>query len=237
MEAKKAYDIWHEKLGSDDSCSNPWHLLVKKHANPEIDFTVKRLLEIGCGRGGFSSWLGEQDKRPEEIIAADFSEKALEIGKKQADNRMITGINWLQADMQDIPLDSDSVDTVISFETIEHVPNPKKAIDEVFRVLKPGGKFFLTTPNYFGSTGFYRVYVNFFRGGFSECGQPINNWMFIFKTKKWLRQSGFKIEITDAVGHYFYWPKMIPKPVPVLDNCRLITKWTGFHSFFKCVKM
>jgi ubiquinone/menaquinone biosynthesis C-methylase UbiE len=195
------------------------------------------LLEIGCGRGGFSCWLGQQEIRPNEILAADFSSKAVESGEAFATRKRIDNVRWLQADMQDIPLESSSVDTVVSFETIEHVPDPKKAIQEVYRVLKPGGRFFLTTPNYFGSSGLYRVYVNLFKGGFSECGQPINNWTFIFRTKRWLRYSGFKVESVDAVGHYFFWPRSIPRSIRILDKCRFLTKWTGFHSFFKCVKV
>jgi ubiquinone/menaquinone biosynthesis C-methylase UbiE len=237
MNAKNEYDKWHRDQGENDSCTSPWHNLVLGHAVPDRDFCVQRLLEIGCGRGGFACWLGENEKRPCEILAADFSEEAIKIGKKQAEEKKINGIIWLQADMQDIPIQNDSVDTVVSFETIEHVPDPVKALHEVYRILKPGGKLFLTTPNYFGSTGLYRVYVDIFKGGFSECGQPINNWTFIFRTKKWLKRAGFQIELVDGVGHYLFWPKKIPKKIPLLDNFRMITKWTGFHSFFMCRKI
>jgi ubiquinone/menaquinone biosynthesis C-methylase UbiE len=232
MDAKKAYDIWHEGFSGDDHCASPWHSLLLNHATPARDFAVDKFLEIGCGRGGFSCWLGQQLVRPKEIIAADFSEKAVELGKTLAQRRNINGIKWLQADMQDIPLETSSVDTVVSFETIEHVPDPKKAINEVYRVLKPGGRFFLTTPNYFSSSGLYRVYMDAFKGGFSECGQPVYNWMFIFRTKQWLKRSGFSLEVVDAVGHYFFWPRMIPKAIPFFDKFRPLTKWTGLHSFF-----
>ena len=49
---------------------------------------------------------------------------------------------------EDIPLDDTSVDSVLCTQVLEHVPHPQKAISEMFRVLKSGGKAFITVPQW-----------------------------------------------------------------------------------------
>ena len=63
------------------------------------------------------------------------------------------------ASIQDIPVEDAAFDIVISCETIEHVVDPLRALREVCRVLRPGGRLLLTTPNYLGPMGLYRAYL------------------------------------------------------------------------------
>lgn len=51
------------------------------------------------------------------------------------------------SDIQDMPLKNESFDTVLSAEVLEHVPDPEKALREMYRVLKPGGKLVMSTPH------------------------------------------------------------------------------------------
>lgn len=52
-------------------------------------------------------------------------------------------------DIQAMPLPSERFDTVVSFEVLEHVPDPEKALREIFRVLRPGGKLVMSVPHLF----------------------------------------------------------------------------------------
>lgn len=51
------------------------------------------------------------------------------------------------ADIQQMPLEDASFDTVLCVEVLEHVPYPAKALSEIFRVLRPGGHLILTVPH------------------------------------------------------------------------------------------
>lgn len=52
-----------------------------------------------------------------------------------------------QATVPPLPFDDESFDFVISFQVIEHIKRDKEFVKEVFRVLRPGGKFIVSTPN------------------------------------------------------------------------------------------
>src|SRR5713226_2674897 len=154
-----AYDQWHGRYQVDSDVSAPWHKLLRANLDPARDIASKRILEIGCGRGGFSCWLSQHDAGPREIVAADFSGVAIEKASSHAAAQKLGNIRWEIADIQNIPHPANSFDTVISCETIEHVPDSRLALREMARVLKPGGRLFLTCPNYLGVFGLYRAYL------------------------------------------------------------------------------
>src|SRR2546430_1978790 len=77
------------------------------------------------------------------------------------------GLSTIQARLEDIQalsLADESFDVVVSCETLEHVPNPQRAIKELARVLRPDGRMFLTTPNYMVSS-VYTVFIGGSQGG------------------------------------------------------------------------
>ena len=59
----------------------------------------------------------------------------------------------LHIDIENIPYEDNTVDSIICIEVLEHVRNPFKAIEEIYRTLKPGGKVFFTTPFLLGYHG------------------------------------------------------------------------------------
>ena len=59
----------------------------------------------------------------------------------------------LHTDIEQIPFDDGSLDAILCIEVLEHVANPFKALDEIYRVLKSGGKVFFTTPFLLGYHG------------------------------------------------------------------------------------
>jgi len=77
----------------------------------------------------------------------------------------------LVANIEHTPLASNSVDFVILDSVIEHVPNPVAVVDEVFRVLKPGGKLLCINPFLFPYHGYPAHYCNFTKDGIEQLLQ------------------------------------------------------------------
>ena len=223
-----SYDVWHSGLSVETEATEPWHLLVRRQLDPARDLAGRRVLEIGCGRGGFSCWLAGQTTPGPDLVAVDYSSVAVEKGRAYATAEGISNITWQTGDIQAIDHSDGSFDTVISCETIEHVPEPKRAVAELARVLKPGGRLFLTTPNYFGPFGLYRAYLRLRGRRFTEVGQPINQLTMFPRTLLWIRRAGLTARAVEGDGHYLLLPGREPRRIDFLD--RPFLKWFATHG-------
>jgi ubiquinone/menaquinone biosynthesis C-methylase UbiE len=95
-------------------------------------------LEVGCGTGRISARLVE---RCERLVVTDVSGVlAAKVGAR-------LGCAARAADACALPFAAASFDLVVSSECIEHVARPLRALDEMARVLRPGGTLAVTTPN------------------------------------------------------------------------------------------
>lgn len=113
------------------------HMIAYKEASKLISGTV---LEIGCGEG---YGISELVQFSEKYIGVDkFDTYISEDIKKQND---------IVFHKMEIPpllnIEANSIDFVVSFQVIEHIQDDNYFLREIFRVLKPGGKLLLTTPN------------------------------------------------------------------------------------------
>ena len=140
------------------------------------------------------------------------------------------------ADVQAVGLPDETFDTVISCETIEHLVDPVGAMREFYRMLRPGGRVVLTTPNYMGPFGIYRAYLRLRGRRYTEGGQPICRLTSLPRTWLWLRRAGFRVRAVDACGHYALFPGRTPWEPAWLKALAPLLWPFGLHSVFVAEK-
>lgn len=100
--------------------------------------TQRNILDIGCGTGAMSTRLHQWGR----VVSADFSPLALQFSRKRGLRHLVG------ADAMHLPLASGQFDALVAMDMLEHLPDDQAALCEFARVLKPGGRVFLTVPAY-----------------------------------------------------------------------------------------
>jgi SAM-dependent methyltransferase len=85
------------------------------------------------------------------VFGVDVTEAMLETARRNAEKLGISNVRFIQADLEAIPIPSGTADLIISNCTINHASDKQKVWDEIFRLLKSGGRFvvsdiFATSP-------------------------------------------------------------------------------------------
>lgn len=101
----------------------------------------KVVLDIASGAGYGTKILSKEAKK---VYGVDYSQDAINYAKENYNSQ---NIEYKVGDALDIPLPDNSIDLVVSLETIEHLTDSAKFIQEVKRVLKDDGQFVVSTPN------------------------------------------------------------------------------------------
>lgn len=100
------------------------------------NFSRKKVLEVGCGLG---CDLLQYARSGAIVTGIDASENSLELAKKRFELYKMKG-EFYRQDAEDLSFDECSFDLVYSFGVLHHTPGTQKSIDEIHRVLKPGGR-------------------------------------------------------------------------------------------------
>jgi ubiquinone/menaquinone biosynthesis C-methylase UbiE len=98
-----------------------------------------RVADLGCGSGVFAALL---EQRGCHAVGLDISPKLIEIGRQTLPN-----VEFLEGDVESLPFSTASFDGILLSGIVHHLPDPKPCAAEVFRVLRPGGRFVAFDPN------------------------------------------------------------------------------------------
>ena len=118
--------------------------------------TKKKLkfLDAGCGRGELLYFIA---KKGYQVYGIDYSKDAVEMSQRLLKRKQIKG-EVIKTDVSKIPFSENYFDLIVSTDVIEHLDDEKAAVNflnEMYRILKPKGKFYLhTAPN--------RLYLDYF---------------------------------------------------------------------------
>ncbi len=99
--------------------------------------------DIACGTGYGSAFLGKAGGAA-QVIGIDISSEAIAYATIRHGQK---NVRFECRDACDTNLPSATFDAIVSFETIEHVPDDRMLIDEFARILKPNGILMISTPN------------------------------------------------------------------------------------------
>lgn len=101
----------------------------------------KKVLDFGCGTGYGSQILS---RNSESVVGIDISSDAIQYAR---DNYSGTTLNFEILDQAILPFSDSAFDLITSFQVIEHIEDADSYLSEMKRVLKPGGKLLLSTPD------------------------------------------------------------------------------------------
>jgi ubiquinone/menaquinone biosynthesis C-methylase UbiE len=120
-----------------------WWFVARRHLiSSLLDQNYRRdgtqsILDIGCGTGAMLDELAPFGN----VTGADYAPEALGFCRERGSHYSLT-----RADVRRLPFGDGSFDVVTAMDIIEHIDDDKAAASEIYRVLKPGGRLFVTVP-------------------------------------------------------------------------------------------
>ncbi|NGZ76105.1 glycosyltransferase family protein [Saccharibacillus alkalitolerans] len=122
--------------------------LVESFTN-QTKFPRGRLLDIGCSTGNF---LLEARSRYWDVQGIEVSDKAAEKGRANYDLDILSGV------LNNRTFEDSSFDAVTAWDVLEHIAEPHEFMENINRILKPGGLLALNTPNVSSTASYHSSY-------------------------------------------------------------------------------
>ena len=171
-----------------------WRVATVKAVAPQ---SGERILDIAAGTGTSSAALA---KSGAQVVAADFSPGMIEVGRKKHPN-----LDFVEADAMALPFKANEFDAVTVSFGLRNIEDPKKALAEMYRVLKPGGRVviceFSKPPRALFRAG-YAAYMRYIMPtivdaassnpeAYSYLADSIREWPDQVTLSQWIRGAGF----------------------------------------------
>ncbi len=95
------------------------------------------IADLGSGEGELAQILA---RRAKKIYCIDNSPRMVKAGTELARSHGLKNLHYKLGDIEDVPLQADCCDIALLSQSIHHAPNPQRAVNEAFRILKPAGR-------------------------------------------------------------------------------------------------
>lgn len=95
------------------------------------------IADLGAGEGAIAQLLAQ---RAERVIAVDSSQKMVEFGADLARQHGLANLEYRLGDLEDLPVETATVDVAFFSQSLHHAPHPDRAVAEAYRILRPGGR-------------------------------------------------------------------------------------------------
>lgn len=165
------------------------------------DVEGKTVLEIAAGTGRFTRALADEGAN---VIVIDIAREMLNQNRRKTPEA-----DFIHGTASELPFETESIDSCVTVNALNHIPGHWDVIEDVKRVLKPGGVFLANYPNIFSNRFPIGVYVN--RRNRNIGDGVYTKWFNIFEVKSRLKNMGYDLE--TCVGDRF---------VPVKAASRLL---------------
>ena len=191
----KRYDLTNDVLSMGND--RFWRVATTRAVAPRYG---QRILDLAAGTGASSVALARSGAH---VIAADFSPGMIAEGRRR--HRGIPNLEFRQADATDLPFADDEFDTVTMSFGLRNVHDPKKALRELLRVTRPGGRLVVcefSHPPSRAFGGLYRFYNDrvlpvVARGlssnaeAYDYLNESIRDWPDQRELSAWIREAGW----------------------------------------------
>ena len=156
-----------------------------------------KIFDAGCGPGHFMELLQNYG----EVTGTDFSLERLRACRQENFQ------NLAQTDLCFIPFKENTFDLITTIDTIEHIENDQAALDELYRVLKPGGLIAVTVPAFMILWGSHDENQGHCRRYRLEQMQEI------------MESAGFTILKSSYAEFLWFFPLLILRKIKALKDC------------------
>ncbi|TGL26096.1 methyltransferase domain-containing protein [Leptospira bourretii] len=167
-----------------DGVAESWEKLQEETLHPKLYRSwilqelplCEKILDLGCGPGGLIPFLLNKSKH---VIGVDNSSKMIENASSHYGKN--PSVSLIQTPMEHLPLADNSCDAVVASMVMHHISHPPTVLEEVARVLKPGGVLCIVDLG--------KHNVEFMRDNFADLWLGFEPELF----ESWLSNAGFRV--------------------------------------------
>jgi SAM-dependent methyltransferase len=145
---------WRDSAGIDDAQAREHAARLELRAGADSEIAVRdeyvsllgvvpgeRVLDVGCGSGAATRTLAQRVCPGGHVVGMDTSSALLKVASKLAEKAGPNkGVEFKVGDCRALPFPDASFDCVLAATTLSHVPDPERALGEMVRVTRPGGR-------------------------------------------------------------------------------------------------